>query len=74
MSAKRTLGAILIVIGLIALARGGIFWTQEKTVVDAGPLEIKTDQHKGFSIPSAAGFAVLVGGIVLVAIPDTRRG
>jgi hypothetical protein len=73
MSMKRTLGAILIVVGLVALSWGGVFWTRNKTVVDAGPLQIKAEKHEGFSIPPALGFAALVGGIVLVAIPERRR-
>jgi len=73
MSPKRTIGAILIVIGLVALAWGGVFWTQNKKVVDLGALEVHTQERKGVALPPALGFAALVGGIVLVAIPDRRR-
>ena len=73
MSMKRTIGAILVVIGLVALASGGVFWTRNKTVLDIGGLEVKAPQHEGVSLSPALGFAALVGGIVLIAIPERRR-
>ena len=39
MSAVRIAGLVLIVIGLIGLLWGGISWTEERTVVDLGPIE-----------------------------------
>ena len=73
MSMKRTIGVLLIVIGLVALAWGGVFWTRNKKVVDLGQLQVHTQQREGFALPPVLGFAALVGGIVLVAIPERRR-
>jgi hypothetical protein len=73
MSAKRGIGIVLIIVGIVALVWGGVFWTERDTIVDAGPLEIQTEDREGFAMPPVLGIIALVGGIVLVAIPDRRR-
>jgi hypothetical protein len=73
MSAKRGIGIVLIIVGIVALVWGGVFWTDRDTVVDAGPLEIQTEDREGFALPPVLGIVALIGGIVLVAIPDRRR-
>lgn len=74
MSAKRVIGIVLIIVGIVALVSGGVFWTDRDTIVDAGPLEIQTENREGFALPPVLGIIALVGGIALVAIPDRRRG
>jgi hypothetical protein len=73
MTTRRIAGVVLIVIGLIALISGGVFWTDRETVVDAGPIEITADEREGFAIPPVLGIISLVGGIVLLAVPNRRR-
>lgn len=73
MSARRAIGIVLIIVGIVTLVWGGIFWTDRDTVVDAGPLEIQTEDREGLAMPPVLGIIALVGGIVLVAIPDRRR-
>ena len=36
----RTIGIILIVLGVIGLLWGGISWTTQETVADLGPIEV----------------------------------
>jgi hypothetical protein len=69
----RIVGAVLLAIGILSLAWGGLFWTDRDTVIDAGPLEVTTEEREGFSVPTAAGVAALVGGIVLLVWPARRR-
>jgi hypothetical protein len=73
MSIRRITGLVLVVLGIVALMVGGVFWTNRDTVLDAGPLEIQTEDREGFAIPPVVGAIVLIGGIILVAIPDRRR-
>ena len=73
MGIQRILGMALVVIGIVALAWGGVFWTERDTVIDAGPLEITTAEREGFRIPPAIGILMLVGGIVLLVVPARRR-
>ena len=73
MTTRRIAGLVLIVIGLVALIAGGVFWTDRETVVDAGPLQITADEREGVAIPPVVGIISLIGGIALLAIPDRRR-
>ena len=73
MDARRGLGIVLIIIGIVALVWGGVFWTERDTIVDAGPLEISTENREGFALPPILGVIALIGGIALVAIPGKRR-
>jgi hypothetical protein len=63
----RTIGAILIVLGLIGLAWGGFTYTTTKKVLDLGPIEATREEHHRVPVPPIAGAIALVGGIVLVA-------
>jgi uncharacterized membrane protein YidH (DUF202 family) len=73
MTTKRIIGIILLVIGIVAMASGGVWWTRDKKVIDAGPLQVHTQEHKGFAVPPVVGILALVGGLVLLVIPDRRR-
>ncbi|MGE0445634.1 MAG: DUF3185 domain-containing protein [Vicinamibacterales bacterium] len=73
MSGRRIAGLVLIVVGIVALVWGGVFWTDRDTVVDAGPLEIQTEETEGIAMPPVLGAIALVGGIALLLIPDRRR-
>lgn len=73
MSARRVMGLVLVILGIVALAWGGVFWTDRDTVLDAGPLEVQTEEREGFAVPPVLGVVALVGGIILMAIPDRRR-
>ena len=73
MSAKRIAGIILIAIGVLSLGWGGVFWTRQETIIDAGPLEVTTQEREGFALPQALGVLSLIGGIVLLVVPDRRR-
>ncbi len=73
MSVKRIAGIILVAIGMVSLLWGGVFWNQTKTIIDAGPLEVTTQEREGFALPQALGVLLLVGGIVLLVVPDRRR-
>jgi drug/metabolite transporter (DMT)-like permease len=73
MTAKRIIGMILVVIGLVGLLWGGLSWTDEKTVVDIGPIEARTRERKTIPIPPLVAGLVLAAGVVLVFVPDRRR-
>ncbi len=73
MSPKRIAGLVLIVIGIVALAMGGVFWTDRDTVIDAGPFEVTTEEREGVAVPPIVGGLALVAGIVLLVLPERRR-
>lgn len=73
MSPKRIAGLILVVVGLVALLWGGVFWTDRDTLLDAGPVQITRDEREGFSVPPAVGILAVVAGIALLLIPERRK-
>jgi hypothetical protein len=73
MSAVRIAGLVLIVIGLVGLIWGGISWTDERTVVDLGPIEARAEERETIPISPIVGGIALVAGIVLMVIPSRRK-
>ena len=69
MTVTRVVGLVLVVVGIVALVWGGVFWTDRETVIDAGPLEVTTEQREGLRVPPIVGIIALVGGIVLLVVP-----
>lgn len=63
---NKTLGIILIVLGLLGLAWGGFTYTTREKVVDIGPIHATRDKTHHISLPPIAGALALVGGIVLL--------
>jgi hypothetical protein len=59
-------GIVLVVLGVIGLAYGGISWTRKDTVVDAGPIHITADKTERVPLPPIAGGLMLVAGVVLL--------
>jgi hypothetical protein len=59
-------GLILIVLGIISFAYQGINYTTHKKIVDIGPIQASTTEHKTIPLPPIVGGLALVGGIVLL--------
>jgi hypothetical protein len=64
----KIVGIVLIVVGVIALAWGGISYTTREKVVDLGPIEASKESEHTIPLPPLAGVASLVAGIALVAM------
>jgi hypothetical protein len=73
MSSRRVVGLVLVIVGLVALAMGGVFWTDRDTVLDAGPIEVTTAEREGFALPPLVGGIVLVSGLALLVVPSRRK-
>ena len=73
MTAKRIIGAVLVVIGMISLLWGGISWTQEETIVDIGPIEARAEERETIPLPPILGGVALAAGAVLMLWPSRRR-
>ncbi len=63
---NKTLGLILIVLGLFGLAWGGFTYTTREKVVDIGPIHASREKIHNVPLPPIAGALALVGGIVLL--------
>jgi uncharacterized membrane protein YidH (DUF202 family) len=73
MSARRVIGLVLVIVGIAALAWGGVFWTDRDTVLDIGELEVTTEEREGVALPPVVGIIAIVGGALLLFVPDRRR-
>jgi hypothetical protein len=60
------IGIILIALGVLALAYGGITYTTHKKVLDVGPLQATAEQHKTIPLPPILGGVAVLGGVVLL--------
>ena len=72
MNTIRAIALALIVGGALALAYGGFSYTQEKTPLKVGPVELTVKDKEHVSIPMWAGIASIVGGGVLL-LAGARR-
>jgi len=65
---SKTLGIILIAVGVFGLAWGGFTYTTREKVVDIGPIHATRDQTHNVSLPPIAGAIALIGGIMLLVV------
>ena len=63
---NRTLGMILVVLGLAGLAWGGFSYTTRERVLDLGPIHASREKTHNVPLPPIAGAAALLGGIALL--------
>ena len=69
----KIIGIVLILVGALALAYGGISYTKREKVLDIGPLEATTETRETIPLPPVLGAIALAGGIVLVVVGSRRR-
>ena len=63
---NKTLGIILIVLGLFGLVWGGFTYTARENVVDIGPIHATREKTHNIPLPPIAGAVALIGGAVLL--------
>jgi len=67
-------GFILIVLGILMLVFRNVSFTQEKKVVDVGPLEVNKKERKTIGWPVYGGVIMFVAGISLVLLDRKQKG
>jgi len=70
---NRTIGIVVLVIGIAMLIWSGFTYTKKEKIVDAGPIQISADRQKTVSWPPYAGALLVVGGIILIATAKKSR-
>ncbi len=63
---NKTIGIILITLGILGLAWGGFTYTTREKVVDLGPIHATRDKTHSVPLPPVVGAVALIGGIVLL--------
>jgi hypothetical protein len=66
-------GLVLIVIGVVALALGGISYTKKEKVVDIGPIEATAETRETIPLPPLLGGLALAGGVALMIAGSRKR-
>ena len=70
MKGTKLLGAVLLVLGILALAYGGFSYTKKTDEVNRGPLHFEVKDNARVNIPLWAGVVVAIVGGVLLARKD----
>lgn len=68
----RTIGIVLVVIGILALVYGGISYNKNRTVLQMGSVNVTATEHKSFQVPAVVGVVVLIGGVALLVVGKRR--
>ncbi|HEX7559953.1 MAG TPA: hypothetical protein VF386_12190 [Usitatibacter sp.] len=72
MNPIKMVGVVLIVAGAAALAFGGFSFTKETHKAEIGPLKLSVQEKENVNIPSWAGLAAIVAGVVMLVVPTKK--
>jgi hypothetical protein len=72
MKAATVVGILLIVIGIVGFAVGGISFTHEKKVVDMGPVQLSHKETNTLPISPILSTISLIAGVGLVVVGARR--
>ncbi len=72
MNAKKIVGIVLLVAGILALAYGGFTYTKDTHEAQLGPLELSIEEKERVNVPVWAGAGAVVVGILLLVL-DRKR-
>jgi hypothetical protein len=68
----KTLGIVLVVLGIVMMVITGVNVVTKKKVVDVGPLEINKEKKTPVNWSPILGAALLIGGITVMAMDKKR--
>lgn len=63
----KTLGIVLIAVGILMMAITGINYVTKEKVVDLGPLEINKEKNHPIQWSPIVGGVLFIGGIIVLA-------
>ena len=69
----RIIGVLLIVVGLVSLALGGISYTKREKVLDIGPIEATAETRETIPLPPLLGGLALAGGVALLIYGSKKK-
>ena len=58
----RTIGIVLMILGIVLLVWTGFTYTKKEKIIDAGPIQVSADREKSVNWPPYAGAIVLIVG------------
>jgi hypothetical protein len=69
----KTLGLILIGLGIIGLLYGGLTYSKKEKVLDIGEIEASVTKKETIPFPPIAGGAAIVAGVLLILVDRKPR-
>jgi uncharacterized membrane protein YidH (DUF202 family) len=69
---KKTLGIVLVAIGIIMMIYTGFNYVTTEKVVDLGPIEINAEKSHNVQWPPIVGLVLIVGGIVIIVLDKKK--
>lgn len=70
---NKSIGIVLVVIGIIMIAYTGFNFVTTEKVVDLGPIEIKKEKNHPVQWSPIVGIALLAGGILVIVMNKKGR-
>lgn len=68
----KSIGILLIAIGILMIAYTGFSYVTTEKVVDLGPIEINKEKNHFVQWPPIVGVVLLVGGVAVIVL-DKRK-
>ncbi len=68
----KTIGIVLIGLGIIMMIYTGFNYVTKEKVVDLGPIQINADKNHPVQWSPIVGLVLIVGGIVVVAVDKKK--
>ena len=68
----KSLGFILVVLGILALVYGGVTYNRQRTIVDVGPFKATATEQKNVPLSPIVGGIAVLGGVLLLSAPKKR--
>lgn len=69
----KSLGVLLIVVGLIMLVWSGFTYTKKEKIIDAGSIQITADKQETVNWPPYVGAIAMVAGVVIYMAARRRQ-
>ena len=70
---KKTIGIVLIVIGIAMMVYTGFNYVTKEKVVDIGPIQINAEKNHTVQWPPVVGVILIIGGIVVIVFDKKAR-
>lgn len=67
MQGSKLVGAVLLTLGILAVAYGGFSYTKKTDNVNLGPIQIEVQDRERVNVPLWAGILVAIAGGVMLA-------
>ncbi|MFO7652417.1 MAG: hypothetical protein R6X25_01200, partial [Candidatus Krumholzibacteriia bacterium] len=68
----KTIGVVLVILGVLALVYGGFDYNRDRTVLKIGSAEVVATEGRSVPVPAVVGAVVLLGGLALLVTGNRR--